>query len=85
MSATPDERLRPDWPALMTGRVAADYLGLSRESFERQVRHGRIKFVLPGDMKWRMYRRTDLDTFIAMLPARTCSAPIAPTDSARES
>ena len=67
-------RTRPDWPGTMRPSTAAEYLDMSRNSFERLVRAGRIKFVLPGDIKERFYKRSDLDAFIQASASQTYSA-----------
>lgn len=61
------------WPALMPASEASEYLGCCRSKFERYVSAGLIPYVLPGDTKWRMYRRTDLDAFLSSLQPQTAA------------
>lgn len=55
------------WPALMSRKDAAEYLGVSVSEIRNMKARGQIKSVLPrkgGDPK---YRRSDLDQWIESL------------------
>lgn len=57
----------PTWPALMKRATAALYLDVSTTTFDSWVNAGRIPVVHPTIEA--MYRRMDLDAFIASLHA----------------
>lgn len=60
--------LRPEaWPALLTPREAAEYLGMGESTLRRMAAQTRgLKTVVIGNMP--KYRRRDLDEFIDRLP-----------------
>ena len=60
---------RPEWPALMRRSTAALYLDVSQTTFDVWVSAGRIARVHPS--LEAMYRRVDLDAFVAGLASQT--------------
>lgn len=59
---------RPEWPALMRRSTAALYLDVSQSTFDVWVSAGRIARVHP--CVEAMYRRVDLDAFVAGLTSQ---------------
>lgn len=56
-----------EWPALMQTQTAARYLDASRATILKLERQGLIKPVRPFGTETRMYRRADLDAYLASL------------------
>lgn len=58
-----DDTASQDEP-LMTSGEASKYLRLSRDTFNRRVRDGKIKFVEDIASEWRRFRKSDLDAYL---------------------
>lgn len=68
----------PHGPMLMNKRDAADYIGISLDTFEKYVRAGFFPVVRLGGKRTSrlLFRRADVDVFVAAATTPATSGPL---------